>query len=150
MNVMKKRRKGQAALEYLVTYGWAILAIVIIAAVLWYLGVFNPGKYAAGKQSGGYSTLSVIDYTTISGSGSGQLTLTLGNAAGSTINYITASVGATPLACTPSTNVAANAKFTCTASTLTLSTGDQINVEVGYIQAISGLAHNETGFVRAV
>ena len=33
MNVMKKR--GQSALEYLVTYGWAILAIVIVAAVLW-------------------------------------------------------------------------------------------------------------------
>jgi len=35
-------RKGQAALEYLMTYGWAILAVVVVLAVLWYLGIFTP------------------------------------------------------------------------------------------------------------
>lgn len=39
-------KRGQSALEYLVTYGWAILAIVIIAAVLWYFGVFSQPKIA--------------------------------------------------------------------------------------------------------
>ena len=34
-------KKGQAAMEYLMTYGWAILVIVIVLAALWYLGVFN-------------------------------------------------------------------------------------------------------------
>ena len=34
-------RKGQAAMEYLMTYGWAILVIVIVLAALLYLGVFN-------------------------------------------------------------------------------------------------------------
>jgi len=29
-------RKGQAAMEYLMTYGWAILVIVIVLAVLWF------------------------------------------------------------------------------------------------------------------
>ena len=29
-------KKGQAAMEYLMTYGWAILVIVIVLAVLWF------------------------------------------------------------------------------------------------------------------
>lgn len=34
---MKKHMKGQAAMEYLMTYGWAILVLVIVLAALWYL-----------------------------------------------------------------------------------------------------------------
>ncbi|MFH1447614.1 MAG: hypothetical protein ABIG39_02015 [Candidatus Micrarchaeota archaeon] len=34
-------RRGQAAMEYLMTYGWAILVIVIVLAALLYLGIFN-------------------------------------------------------------------------------------------------------------
>ena len=39
------RRKGQAAMEFLMTYGWAILAAVIVIAVLASFGVFSPDKY---------------------------------------------------------------------------------------------------------
>lgn len=39
------RKKGQAAVEFLMTYGWAILAAVIAIGVLAYFGVFSPGKY---------------------------------------------------------------------------------------------------------
>jgi hypothetical protein len=34
--------KGQTALEYILTYGWAILIILIVAGVLAYYGVFAP------------------------------------------------------------------------------------------------------------
>jgi len=37
-----KMRKGQTAMEYLMTYGWAILIIMVVLAVLFYLGVLNP------------------------------------------------------------------------------------------------------------
>jgi len=40
---MKKR--GQAAMEFLMTYGWAILAAVIVIAVLASFGVFSGDKY---------------------------------------------------------------------------------------------------------
>ena len=40
-------RKGQAAMEFLMTYGWAILAAIIAIAVLAYFGVFNPGRYTS-------------------------------------------------------------------------------------------------------
>jgi hypothetical protein len=39
------QKKGQAAMEFLMTYGWAILAAVIAIGVLSYFGVFSPGKY---------------------------------------------------------------------------------------------------------
>ncbi|HLD05263.1 MAG TPA: hypothetical protein VJG90_06100 [Candidatus Nanoarchaeia archaeon] len=41
---MFRKRKGQAALEFLMTYGWAILIIFIMIGALVYFGVFNPTK----------------------------------------------------------------------------------------------------------
>ena len=38
-----KSMRGQAAIEYLMTYGWAILAVIIAIGVLAYFGVFNQG-----------------------------------------------------------------------------------------------------------
>ncbi|MFH1470872.1 MAG: hypothetical protein ABIF01_03940 [Candidatus Micrarchaeota archaeon] len=39
-------RRAQAAMEYLMTYGWAILAIVIVLGALLYLGVFSLASKA--------------------------------------------------------------------------------------------------------
>lgn len=39
---MLTMRKGQAAVEYLMTYGWALLALVIIVAVLFSSGLLSP------------------------------------------------------------------------------------------------------------
>jgi uncharacterized protein (UPF0333 family) len=35
------KKKGQAAMEYLMTYGWAILIVIIVVAALWAMGVFT-------------------------------------------------------------------------------------------------------------
>ena len=35
-------KKAQAAMEFLMTYGWAILVVLIVLAALFYLGVFTP------------------------------------------------------------------------------------------------------------
>lgn len=42
-----KTKKGQAVMEFLMTYGWAILAAIISIAVLAYFGFFNPGRYGS-------------------------------------------------------------------------------------------------------
>ena len=39
-----KNKKGQAAMEFLMTYGWAILAAIVAIGVLAYFGVFSPGR----------------------------------------------------------------------------------------------------------
>jgi hypothetical protein len=45
----KRKMKGQAAVEFLMTYGWAILAAVIAIGVLSYFGAFSPGKYVSSR-----------------------------------------------------------------------------------------------------
>lgn len=42
------KKKGQAAMEFLMTYGWAILAAVIVVGVLWYL-IGNPSNLAGNN-----------------------------------------------------------------------------------------------------
>ncbi len=37
-------KRGQSALEFLMTYGWAILIILVMIAALVYFGVFNPSR----------------------------------------------------------------------------------------------------------
>ena len=39
------KQKGQAAMEFLMNYGWAILAAVIVIGVLASFGVFSPSKF---------------------------------------------------------------------------------------------------------
>lgn len=36
--------KGQGAFEYMVSYGWAILIVVVLGILLFSLGVFNPSQ----------------------------------------------------------------------------------------------------------
>lgn len=80
-------RKGQTALEYLITYGWAILIILVVLAVLWYYGVFDPSRWA-GESANCPSSFSVLDYDLAqlnASAGTGTLTLVLGNTVGNRI-----------------------------------------------------------------
>ena len=40
-----KNKRAQAALEYLMTYGWALVIIAIVAAALFAMGIINPATY---------------------------------------------------------------------------------------------------------
>lgn len=42
-------KRGQAALEFLMTYGWAILVVIIAISVLSYYGVLNADKFLPDK-----------------------------------------------------------------------------------------------------
>ncbi len=73
--------KPQSALEYRITYGWAILIIVIVAGVLYSLGVFSPSNTA----STGVTGFSGFQVTQICEPG-GVVVVTVGNAPGYTVN----------------------------------------------------------------
>lgn len=47
---MMKNNKGQAAMEFLMTYGWAILVVLLAIGALAAFGVFNLDKYAASTS----------------------------------------------------------------------------------------------------
>lgn len=54
-------KKSQAALEFLMTYGWAILVVLVAVGALAYFGVLSPDKFLPAKctlQSG----LACIDH----------------------------------------------------------------------------------------
>ena len=55
-------RKGQGAMEYLMTYGWALLVIVIVGAALFALGVLNPATYQQ-RRCNGFQYITYIDQT---------------------------------------------------------------------------------------
>ncbi len=42
---MKQTRKGQAAMEFLMTYGWAILVVLAAIGALAYFGVLSPDQF---------------------------------------------------------------------------------------------------------
>jgi len=81
-------KRGQAALEFLMTYGWAILAVVIVVALLAAFGVFRPKAPNVCGHAGVIETgLTCPDLKVDS---SGNVTLKIGNGFGEdiTINKI--------------------------------------------------------------
>ncbi len=67
--------KSQSALEYLVTYGWALLVIAAVIVIMYSLGIFTPAQNVAATITGftGMGHVSAICY------GNGVLRLALGN-----------------------------------------------------------------------
>ena len=45
LTLLTKSKRSQSALEYMMTYGWAILIIVIVAVILYSMGIFNPSCF---------------------------------------------------------------------------------------------------------
>jgi hypothetical protein len=43
------KRKGQAALEFLTTYGWAFLVILVMIGALAYFGILNPKAFLPNR-----------------------------------------------------------------------------------------------------
>ncbi len=42
-------RNGQVAMEFIMTYGWAIMVVLVMIGALAYFGVLNPGKYTPDR-----------------------------------------------------------------------------------------------------
>jgi len=89
-----KSRKAQSATEYLMTYGWAILAIAIVGALL-YTQVFQTKKCAEGAVGFPITGAVAPNGNEYSVSSSGNLLLSLKNTVGKevTITNITLNDG---------------------------------------------------------
>ncbi|MBI3036442.1 hypothetical protein HYY73_01620 [Candidatus Woesearchaeota archaeon] len=48
-----KSMKGQAAMEFLMTYGWAILVVLVVIGALSYFGVLSPSTLLPEKCNEG-------------------------------------------------------------------------------------------------
>ncbi len=59
--------KSQSAMEYLMTYGWAILIIAVVLIALFQMGVFNSANFAPKAQPGSCQVFKTTASTTLEG-----------------------------------------------------------------------------------
>ncbi|MBW2976227.1 hypothetical protein KY347_02155 [Candidatus Woesearchaeota archaeon] len=97
------RKKSQVALEFLTTYGWAILVILIMISALSYFGILSPSKLLPERCSFG-SEFICEDFAldTLDNPKEGVFRLKLTNNIGETItidSIVVESSGVAPLDC---------------------------------------------------
>ncbi len=139
-------RKGQGAMEYLMTYGWAILIVIIVGIVLWQSGVFGTTTGGISGFSGG---IAVSDYSATSGS----LSVYLQNVAGEPLRNINVSLvtidGTASTASEVVTNLGVGSDATVTLSDSNIcptgATAFTAELNITYTTTVSGLTKVETG-----
>jgi hypothetical protein len=110
------KMRGQTAIEYLMTYGWAILIILIVAGVLAYYGIFAPAGFL-GPTARGFGQVQVLNPWAVSSAG---MTLNLANRVGGAIavTEVNATIDSIVYTCTPAAEVpitaGEDATFACT------------------------------------
>ena len=93
----KEDKKAQAALEFLMTYGWAILAAIIAIGILAYMGVFSPKPSNSVLIS---SPLYAESWQFNNGAGANddEIAIEIRNNAGININDVTGTITVTSVA----------------------------------------------------
>ena len=110
-------RKSQAALEFLTTYGWAFLVILIMIGTLAYFGILTPSKILPNRCTFG-AEFQCEDYQISAAANTFRLRLKNGVGEPLSISAISlSSEGATSYACTLTTP--ASLPYTWTSSQTT-------------------------------
>jgi uncharacterized protein (UPF0333 family) len=144
---MHSNNKGQAAMEFLMTYGWAILAAIIAIGVLAYFGVFSPGRFVQDSYFIGAPFGANAGKVNVTG-----ITLDVQNGAGETVNITTVSIsgisGCTAL--TYGQNIAPGGSAVVTVPcNLTLDATVRGNINVNYLRQTSTIELSSTGTITA-
>ncbi len=138
-------KKGQAAMESLMTYGWAILIVVIVAGVLAYYGVFSPKVTA----STGFGDVSVVKPWNLKASG--DLVLQVQNKVGQDINITRVFAGGAVFDVNPDVTITSgstSSAITASFAGLAGASGSQYNIKdvaIEYTVVSSGATLNSTG-----
>ncbi|MFH0868150.1 MAG: hypothetical protein V1831_02470 [Candidatus Woesearchaeota archaeon] len=135
-------KRSQAAMEFLMTYGWAILVVLVAIGALAYFGVLSPDKFLPAKctlPAGIACTDFKID------AGASTIDVVLRNGMG----FDATAVGVYVTGCAEDTgNTLSNGqqtKFTVTACALTAGSKFSGDVNVTYTNADTLLTHKVQG-----
>lgn len=107
--LIRKNNKAQAALEFLTTYGWAFLVILLMMGTLAYFGILSPGRVLPGRCTFG-AEFQCLDYQIVQtgAAPNPQLKLRLKNSVGLPIDItsftLTKDDGG-PITCTPNATI---------------------------------------------
>ncbi|EFD92880.1 MAG: hypothetical protein BJBARM5_0386 [Candidatus Parvarchaeum acidophilus ARMAN-5] len=98
--------RSQSALEYMMTYGWAILIIVIVAVILYSMGIFNPSSSISATITG-FASAPVSSAICTS---NGVLRFAVGDTTSNIIKIknITATIGSKTVTFTPNATIDPN------------------------------------------
>jgi len=144
-------RKAQSAMEYLMTYGWAILVILIALGAMFYLGVFDASTPNNCQIQAPFNCLDVL-LVGVAGEDPGTLTLSIGvsSASSPTVSSITINGNA----CTPimvggilETSLTLNQVNIVSCSNGDLTAGDKFTgtIALTYTSQYGGLDHSVEG-----
>ena len=139
-------KKSQAALEFLMTYGWAILVVLVAVGALAYFGVLSPDKFLPAKctlQAG----IACIDHKATSS----QVQVVIQNSLGYDISLITVKAGGCGVDSNGPLTLANGDKGTYAITCSPALTGSKYNaqVNVSYTIAETGLSHNNVGQITS-
>ena len=133
--------KGQSALEYMMTYGWAILIIVIVAVILYSMGIFNP-RASVTATSSGFSPFAAS--AAVCGSSGLTVAFTVGGLPnGASSATIVAANYSSGSGITPATNTASNIK-----NNVTVASGSSFNVTFSSATCTSGVGFSASGVIN--
>ena len=128
-------------MEYLMTYGWAIIIVIIVGLMLWRLGVFSP----CVTGTTGFTEFSPEDYK-IDDNGTAAVTLLNKDPQSREITMVSATVE--DQACTGDTGSQGAGEtwtLSCTGLTSGASGTCYTGIEVSVEYTVAGYNHTETG-----
>jgi hypothetical protein len=137
-------------MEYLMTYGWAILIVIIVGIVLWKSGIFGGG---GGNLATGFGPVTPQDWSITSTNGTSQIVWQ--NSAGQAVRVVSFTFGANTCVNTttaPSTMAPGKTylvSYNCTSANACPSAGGgyAIDITVSYTSE-ANVAHSNTGTIR--
>lgn len=136
-------KKGQAAMEFLMTYGWAILVVLAAIAALAYFGVLSPDRFLPNKCTLP-SGMACLDFTVVEG---GTVQVAMQNSLGFEMRGVQASL-VTGNCSSQTVNLTNGDKVTFAFSGCTVGQeGSKLNdeLQIAYTNADSGLSHIASG-----
>ena len=105
---MVQTKRGQAAMEFLMTYGWAILVVLIAIGALAYFGVLNPNSFLPDRcnMPSGFNCKD-FKVVNLAGAGADYMTISVENGAGRDVTIRSFVVNSTDIATATSNGVGA-------------------------------------------
>jgi hypothetical protein len=137
-------KRAQAALEFLMTYGWAILVVLAAIGALAYFGVLSPDRFLPEKCTLP-SGLGCIDFVATNS----QISVIIANSLGNDVSNVAVGINGTGCSTTASgptslsNGVSGSYVFACTPA----SGKFQGTLSVTYTNVGTSLSHTKTGSI---
>jgi len=145
-------KKGQAAMEFLMTYGWALLVVLIAIAALAFFGLLNPARFLPEKCEIAPG-LTCMDFTASSNgtAPNSDIIILLNNGIGQTMKNVVLNVSDCSTGGTLNTLVEGDTeRFNITAcDNMVPNTRFKADMTISYVTTTEGISlnHSKSGYL---